>query len=377
MGLGMAAVLAGDLARAEAHRLRAETHRKSFRLVDVAADRDAARRLREPPRRAGLRARMRAAHFEVSDEAGIQWQAHNALLHSRATWPMKPVSATRRRDHAPRSSHGRRDGVRALPYQSDLLDAYRALSRATARRCASRSRRASRAGAWTAPSCSCACSHAPPAPLAAALEEGIEVEAVQRDIRVCQVAPPDANVEHGHWPLAVHTLGRFEVRRDGMPLEFSRKAPRKTLALLKAIVALGGTDVREQSLLDALWPDDEGDAAAKSLGATVLRLRALLGMPKRFAQQAGTLSLDPARIWVDAWAFERGRRLDLYKGAFLAQDEGEPWAVAMRERLRARFIHEVGDQGAALERAGRPADAVELYLRGLDADSIVEPFYRA
>ena len=40
---------------------------------------------------------------------------------------------------------------------------------------------------------------------------------------------------------AQFTLGRFEVQINGETLEFSRKLPRKTLLLLKAIVALGGT----------------------------------------------------------------------------------------------------------------------------------------
>ncbi len=37
----------------------------------------------------------------------------------------------------------------------------------------------------------------------------------------------------------------------------SRKAPKKVLALLKAIIAHGGKDVPEQKLIDALWPDEE------------------------------------------------------------------------------------------------------------------------
>jgi DNA-binding SARP family transcriptional activator len=211
---------------------------------------------------------------------------------------------------------------------------------------------------------------------AAALAEGIEVDAVRRNIHDLKIAPPDFNTPHWPWPLSVRTLGGFEVLRDGQPLEFSRKAPRKTLALLKAIVALGGTNVREQSILDALWPDEEGDAASKSLGAAVLRLRGLLGDPEAVVQQAGTLSLDRERVWVDAWAFEQARVLDLYKGSFLPEEEGEAWAVPMRERLRARFIHQVGDHGERLEGEGRHEEAIDWYLRGLDADSIVEPFYQ-
>src|SRR6202008_113191 len=126
-----------------------------------------------------------------------------------------------------------------------------------------------------------------------------------------------------------------------------------TLALLKAIIARGGS-APESALIDAFWPDETGDAAARSLGAAVHRLRGLLGESgDAVVQQGGLLSLDRTRVWVDAWAFERvlaagheARRpgyddataadqaLALYRGAFLAEEEGEPWPVAMRERLR-------------------------------------------
>jgi DNA-binding SARP family transcriptional activator len=211
---------------------------------------------------------------------------------------------------------------------------------------------------------------------AAALEDGIEVDSVKRTIRELHIAPPALDAPGWPWPLEVRTLGRFEVRRDGVPLEFSRKAPKKTLQLLKAIVACGGTHVPEQQLLDALWGDEEGDAASKSLGAAVLRLRALLGDSDAVIQQAGTLSLDRSRVWVDAWAFEHSSDPDIYVGAFLPEEEGVPWPVPMRERLRTRFIQAVGERGQRLENAGSHAEAIELYLRGLDADSIVEPFYQ-
>jgi DNA-binding SARP family transcriptional activator len=99
----------------------------------------------------------------------------------------------------------------------------------------------------------------------------------RRTIRELRIAPPSGAVEAWPWPLQVRTLGRFEVLRDGMPLEFSRKAPRKTLQLLKAIIAAGGVQRAEQTLLEALWGDEEGDAASKSLGASVLRLRTCWG----------------------------------------------------------------------------------------------------
>ena len=174
------------------------------------------------------------------------------------------------------------------------------------------------------------------------------------------VPPPPTPVESWPWPIRIYTLGRFEVQRHGQPLEFSRKAPKKTLALLKVIIANGGRGVREQRLLDTFWSDEEGDVAARSFTAALHRLRTLLGDNDAIIQQGGTLSLNMSRVWVDALALDEllsdaapvsaERLLALYRGSFLKEDEGEPWSVTTRERLRSRFIHALGVATAGLER---------------------------
>lgn len=219
---------------------------------------------------------------------------------------------------------------------------------------------------------------------------------MRRTIRDFALRPPTDDPPGWPWPFEVRMLGRFAVLCDGRPLEFSRKVPRKTLALLKAIVALGGRSVSEQRLIDTLWPEEEGDAAARALDATVLRLRALLGDANAVLQRGGRLSLDRDRVWIDVFAFEqalasaeaaahardpaeamhRERALGLYRGAFLAEDEGEAWPVAVRERLRGRFIHALARQGETLEAAQQDEAAIQAYLRGIDADPAIESFYQ-
>ena len=48
----------------------------------------------------------------------------------------------------------------------------------------------------------------------------------------------------------------------------------------------------------------------------------------------------------------------------------------MRERLRAKFIHALGNLGKQLEARGMDDAAIGWYLKGVDADPIVEPFYQ-
>ena len=224
--------------------------------------------------------------------------------------------------------------------------------------------------------------------LTEALATGISVELVQSLIRKYEVAPPKQNVQFWPWPVKVYTLGRFELLIDGESPGYSRKAPKKVLALLKAIIAHGGKNVTEQKLIDALWSDEEGDAARRALIATLHRLRKLLGNIKAIRQAGGELTLDEEICWIDAQTFEReidgaqsdmdgfDKTIDLYRGTFLAQEEDQPWVIASRERMRSKFIHAIGKLGSSFERAGRYESAIDLYVRGVEADPLVEPFYQ-
>ncbi len=219
-----------------------------------------------------------------------------------------------------------------------------------------------------------------------ALEHGIEVEFVQQIIRMFRLKPHAGAPDLWPWPIRIHVMGRFEILVDDKPLEFSRKVPKKTLALLKVLIAYGGQNVPEQAICDALWVDEEADAAHEALGITVLRLRKLLGSSDAITQQGGKLSLNGPSCWVDAFRFEQRvarataadalEALKLYGGSFLPEHEGEPWSVAARERLRGKFIHLLATYGASLEAQGDTASAISLYFRGLDADPIVEVFHQ-
>ena len=217
-----------------------------------------------------------------------------------------------------------------------------------------------------------------------ALEAGIAVDLVRELIPMFRLKPRGNALGLWPWPIRILTFGHFGILVNGNRLEFSRKLPRKTLLLLKAIIACGGRDVPEQTLCDALWGDEDGDAAANALAITVVRLRRLLGTSDAILHQGGRLSVNPALCWIDVWEFEKHLAtglpmdvagVDLYGGAFLAEDQGEPWSVAARERLRGRFIDALSSFGAALESGGNIADAVRCYLRGIEADPVVETFH--
>jgi hypothetical protein len=62
------------------------------------------------------------------------------------------------------------------------------------------------------------------------------------------------------------------------------------------------------------------------------------------------------------------------RGPFLNKTEA-PWAVAPRERLRAKYLQHLLALGRDWERPGRWEEAAALDLRGLEADELVEAFY--
>jgi DNA-binding SARP family transcriptional activator len=232
-----------------------------------------------------------------------------------------------------------------------------------------------------------------------ALEAGIEVEYAQRLIRLRRLAPehPPVELEAWPWALRIYTLGRFGVVRDGAPVRFSGKVQQRPLALLKAVIALGGRDVAEDRLAEALWPEADGDEAHQALAVTLHRLRRLLGHEDAVILRGGHVHLASTHCWVDAWAFERllgqadaarragrpeearaldERALGLYRGGFLVADGRAAWALSARERLRRVFLRRAALVGREWETAGEWGRAVEWYERGLEVDDLAEEVYQ-
>jgi DNA-binding SARP family transcriptional activator len=232
----------------------------------------------------------------------------------------------------------------------------------------------------------------------AALEREICVDHVQELVRHHAIVPDQAPLDVPNWPWAVEVrcLGALQLAHDGRELRMRGKAPQRPLELLRALVALGGRYVPAARLIDALWPDAEGDAGQVALDTNLLRLRRLLGHADALVVENGRVSLDEGHCWLDAWSLERRleriearlpqapppaaltpdlqEALRLYAGPFLA-DCDAAWAVAPRERLRRRLLRTVEAVGRARERSGDMEGAIAAYLRGLDVDDLADALY--
>jgi ATP/maltotriose-dependent transcriptional regulator MalT/DNA-binding SARP family transcriptional activator len=221
---------------------------------------------------------------------------------------------------------------------------------------------------------------------AVALDHGIETDHVRGLIRLRRISADPSAVVSNQWPFPVklYCLGRFRVLLEDKPLASAGKAQKKALDLLKALLALGGREVTEHRLADALWPDS--DAARQNLKSTLHRLRKLIGA-EALSLSEGKLSLDARTCWVDVWAFERAlgeaaedpakllAALALYKGSFLS-GEDEAYLISMRERLKARFLRAAVKAGAHLESQGRHEQAIDLYESAIRHDSLAEVYYQ-
>jgi DNA-binding SARP family transcriptional activator len=243
---------------------------------------------------------------------------------------------------------------------------------------------------------------------AKALVSGIEVDYVQGLIRKHHLVPaePPLTVGNWPWPLRINTLGRFELFKDGVPLVFSRKIQKKPLLLLKALIALGGKDIKEEQITDLIWPDSEGDAGHNAFKTTLSRLRHLIG-EEPISFQEGKASLNPFACWVDTKTFElMTRRVDalsrqtreeeetqragdlnriirlaqkameIYKGHFLAFDEDQPWMIPYRDRLRNRYLGLVTRLGEYLKETGKLEMALEVFQRALNIAPSAEELYQ-
>jgi two-component SAPR family response regulator len=217
-------------------------------------------------------------------------------------------------------------------------------------------------------------------------------ERVRDLIEQCRLHPPTHASGARSWPFKVFVLGRFQVLKDEVPIRFSRRAQRKPLELLQALIAFGGVEVGAGRLTDALWPDSEGDAGYHALESALYRLRQLLGSQNAVTMRGGQLTLDRRQFWVDMWAFEGELRRattgggsgdeqlasmrELYLGDFLAQEADKPWTVEKRRMLRDRFARAIRDFARDYESRGLWAEAAGTYQVGIEVDSLAEEFYR-
>src|SRR5579872_2521556 len=197
--------------------------------------------------------------------------------------------------------------------------------------------------------------------------------------------------------LAVSTLGRFEVRRDTIPLAGGNWSRRKVVDLFKLLLSAEQHRLHREQVQELLWPSSSLEQAANSFGKTLYLLRRVLE-PDLVARKASTyvcldqdtLFLAPDTMYIDADHFEAmakniqtmmqttqkaeddarerleiiDRTLELYGGDFLPDDLYEDWTQRKRDRLRYLYS-QVLQHAVVVAIAGKQGQRACEYLRTL------------
>jgi DNA-binding SARP family transcriptional activator len=228
---------------------------------------------------------------------------------------------------------------------------------------------------------------------AAALDHDIEPARVRQLICARRLMPPQGAGRSWPWPVYIEALGAFHVRVWGEPLESEGKTRRRSMEIMKYIVArtpLSKRDkgVRLDKMLEELWPPGEAKDPKGSFDISIHRLRKLLGVDDAIEVGSGMVRLNPALVWCDAFEFEAratqalnsGNELAevtaLYTGALFGREEAYPWSMPAEERFAGLFTQLINRQGEAFEEANQYDAAIDIYERGIMLDPLSEVFYR-
>jgi len=226
-----------------------------------------------------------------------------------------------------------------------------------------------------------------------ALRAEIDTSFSRKVARGIGARPGDDPPEQWPWLVKVRTLGGFEVLVDELPVSFSRKAQKRPLELLKALIAAGGTGIDIQALSGLLWPESDAGKPDDAFNVTAHRLRKLLCDEAVLEVRDGKCSLNKQLMWTDVRALgtlldrvenERGHNaaalaeaiLRLYRGHFLENEPEAAWLLPTRERLKARVQRGLSKLAAHLEQAGKWGEAVRIHERALEIDPLAENHYR-
>jgi ATP/maltotriose-dependent transcriptional regulator MalT/DNA-binding SARP family transcriptional activator len=220
-----------------------------------------------------------------------------------------------------------------------------------------------------------------------AFEENLEPAHAREIVRRRCLVPeaPPTHLDDWPWRLRIRALGTFEVLRVDESVAV-RGVP---LRLLQAVVALGGRDVPDEWLIDALWPDSDGDSGKRVFDTTLHRLRRQLAEDDVLRLDQRGIHINPRLCWIDLWnadevlagaqgclsrspelaPLERHARriLELVRGPLFGRVRSEEaWLIAARERFAAKVGRTLDSMGAALEQLNQYTVADELYERGID-----------
>jgi LuxR family transcriptional regulator, maltose regulon positive regulatory protein len=227
--------------------------------------------------------------------------------------------------------------------------------------------------------------------LSEALRLGVETETARDWISRMRLPCTDPSLVHWPWPIRIHVLGPLRILLNEQAIQFGRKAPRKPLATLLALIAFGGHHVSEIKLIDSIWPEEDGDLAKEALGVNIYRLRKLFGDSSAILVQNGLVSLNCDICWIDAVALTQlcetrvsdrteakahcETVLAIYRGPLHGDVEEYTWLINASEQSRQHFGKALLLGVDTLMTGKKYTVAIDLLQRALAIDPLAEQLY--
>ncbi len=222
-------------------------------------------------------------------------------------------------------------------------------------------------------------------------------------LRVDGAGVPDATgaAQDSAGPRArIRTLGGFALEVAGRPIPLDGAKPR-VRTLLRLLAVHAGAPVHREVLQDALWPDADAIAGARSLHVALSALRRLLD------EVAGPIGGDLVerdgdayRLAIPSDAVDVGRfdraiadaraarsrgemagealaqAVELYGGDLLPEEGPAEWVVARRDHYREAAVEAARGLAEASLLAGDSATAVRACRFGLELDRYQDALWR-
>jgi DNA-binding SARP family transcriptional activator len=198
-------------------------------------------------------------------------------------------------------------------------------------------------------------------------------------------------------PLRFELLGGFRVRRAGWELD-ETVWQRPMAARVVRFLLIQGSNVPEDALFEAFWPDRDADSARQHLAVAISRARKVLDLPD--AEQSVIEARERTyrlrlrdRDSVDCEQFEhaaaaaladRGRdriatleaAAALWGGEPLPEDRYAAWSLPWRERLGQTYAHVLTALVESYAASGSHHEAIRVASRLLELDPLDERAHR-
>ena len=214
-------------------------------------------------------------------------------------------------------------------------------------------------------------------------------------------AGKNANPARTGSPLQIRCLGPFVMLIGSVPMETTRLRPRAR-SLLRFLVLNVGKQVHKESMVEALWPDTDPEAAVRSLQVAVSSIRGLL----KDAGIARSCQIvrdgDAYALIADSWHIdfveldravdqassprhrdgnhdvrdELRRALDAYGGELMADEGPAEWLLEAREHARATAVKAALILAETALLDGDLETAEHACQRGLEVDRYQDSLWR-